>query len=157
MTGQSVVMVTGLPLGGYCHATLVDVVWPYFLEKDVSRVLYHVVVLPLQRRVRTHARPHTVFPRHARPLKFPTLLLLCPCLLSVVFPSCLLFRPLMSPISPRLLSPPLVSSLPRLPSSPVFSPPFSSPPLHLFVHLLPSPPHFSSSLVSRPSSTLTTV
>ena len=68
LTGQSVVMVTGLPLGGYRHLDLVNEVWPYFVEKDISRVFYHVVILPLQRRVRTHT--HKLFPCHASPLKF---------------------------------------------------------------------------------------
>ena len=54
MTGQSVVMVTGLALSTYRHMDLVDKVWPYFVEKDISRVYYSVVILPLQRRVRTH-------------------------------------------------------------------------------------------------------
>jgi hypothetical protein len=47
-------MVTGLPLGGYRHLDLVNEVVPYFVEMDISRVFYSVVILPLQRRVRTH-------------------------------------------------------------------------------------------------------
>ncbi|CAL8326190.1 unnamed protein product [Lota lota] len=50
LTGQSVVMVTGLPLGGYSHMDLLIEAWPYFVEKDISLVFYHVVILPLQRR-----------------------------------------------------------------------------------------------------------
>ena len=53
LTTQSV-MVTGLAFGKYRHMDLVDEVWPYFVEKDISRVYYSVVILPLQRRVRTH-------------------------------------------------------------------------------------------------------
>ncbi|CAL8383983.1 unnamed protein product, partial [Arctogadus glacialis] len=54
LTGQSVVMVTGLALGTYRHMDLVDEVWPYFVEKDISRVYYSVVILPLQRRAFIH-------------------------------------------------------------------------------------------------------
>ncbi|CAL8378490.1 unnamed protein product [Boreogadus saida] len=52
--GQSVVMVTGLPLGGYSHLDLVNEVVPYFVEMDISRVFYSVVILPLQRRAFIH-------------------------------------------------------------------------------------------------------
>ncbi|XP_030193478.1 mucin-12 isoform X3 [Gadus morhua] len=52
--GQSVVMVTGLPLGGYRHLDLVNEVVPYFVEMDISRVFYSVVILPLQRRAFIH-------------------------------------------------------------------------------------------------------
>lgn len=48
-------MVTGLPMDGYRHMDLLDEVWPYFVEKDISHVFYHVVILPLQRRVGTRA------------------------------------------------------------------------------------------------------
>ncbi|CAL8377695.1 unnamed protein product, partial [Gadus morhua 'NCC'] len=54
LTGQSVVMVTGLALSTYRHMDLVDKVWPYFVEKDISRVYYSVVILPLQRRAFIH-------------------------------------------------------------------------------------------------------
>ncbi|CAL8378487.1 unnamed protein product [Boreogadus saida] len=54
LTGQSVVMVTGLALGTYRHMDLVDEVWPYFVEKDISHVYYSVVILPLQRRAFIH-------------------------------------------------------------------------------------------------------
>ncbi|XP_056432138.1 uncharacterized protein LOC130370405 [Gadus chalcogrammus] len=54
LTGQSVVMVTGLALGTYRHMDLVDEVWPYFVEKDISLVYYSVVILPLQRRAFVH-------------------------------------------------------------------------------------------------------
>ncbi|CAL8377707.1 unnamed protein product [Gadus morhua 'NCC'] len=53
LTTQSV-MVTGLALGSYRHMDLVDEVWPYFVEKDISRVYYCVVILPLQRRAFIH-------------------------------------------------------------------------------------------------------
>ncbi|XP_059891898.1 uncharacterized protein znf638 isoform X2 [Gadus macrocephalus] len=54
LTGQSVVMVTGLALGTYRHMDLVDEVVPYFVEKDISRVYDSVVILPLQRRAFIH-------------------------------------------------------------------------------------------------------
>ncbi|CAL8241343.1 unnamed protein product [Merluccius merluccius] len=47
---HSVIMVTGLPLGGYSHMDLLRKVWPYFVEKNISRVFYYVLILPLQRR-----------------------------------------------------------------------------------------------------------
>ncbi|XP_056431160.1 uncharacterized protein LOC130369694 isoform X2 [Gadus chalcogrammus] len=53
LTTQSV-MVTGLAFGTYRHMDLVDEVWPYFVEKDISRVYYSVVILPLQRRAFIH-------------------------------------------------------------------------------------------------------
>ncbi|KAJ3585180.1 hypothetical protein NHX12_013901, partial [Muraenolepis orangiensis] len=48
--GHTAVMVTGLPMCGYTHMDLLQEVWPYFEEKDISRVYYYVVILPLQRR-----------------------------------------------------------------------------------------------------------
>ncbi|XP_059891917.1 uncharacterized protein LOC132445789 isoform X3 [Gadus macrocephalus] len=53
LTTQSV-MVTGLAFGTYRHMDLVDEVWPYFVEKDISRVYYSVVILPRQRRAFIH-------------------------------------------------------------------------------------------------------
>ncbi|CAL8383968.1 unnamed protein product [Arctogadus glacialis] len=53
LTTQSV-MVTGLAFGTYRHMDLVDEVWPYFVVKDISRVYYSVVILPLQRRAFIH-------------------------------------------------------------------------------------------------------
>ena len=138
LTTQSV-MVTGLAFGKYRHMDLVDEVWPYFVEKDISRVYYSVVILPLQRRVRTHT--------HKLCLDVMQVIMIIMSLPPVRHSFSVLppFHPLMSPpISPSLLLPPL----------PLF---FSFLlPSHL---LLLSPPHFffSSSLVFRPSSTLTTL
>ena len=121
LTTQSV-MVTGLALGSYRHMDLVDEVWPYFVEKDISRVYYCVVILPLQRRVRTHT--HKLFGCHASHYYY------------YVLASC----------------PPFFFRLASFPSSNVssylsFSSFTSTPPLHLFPPPLSSPPPVSSSLL----------
>ena len=126
LTTQSV-MVTGLALSTYRHMDLVDKVWPYFVEKDISRVYYSVVILPQQRRVHTHT--HKLSKSHAKKSHASHYYY-------YVLASC----------------PPFFFRLASFPSSNVssylsFSSFTSTPPLHLFPPPLSSPPPVSSSLL----------
>lgn len=53
----TMVMITGLPVSGYSHEDVARLVWPYYDKPNLFNLYYHVIVLPLQRRVKE--TPHT--------------------------------------------------------------------------------------------------
>lgn len=46
-------MLTGLPERSYRHQDIAKLVWPYFSKQNIHTLYYNVIVLPLERRVRS--------------------------------------------------------------------------------------------------------